>query len=116
METLGISKTAHDHVDLLAPQLRLNTLQSTLQAKPEVDFLGRCSRGNVTSEFRHGLDGLDPLVDVTLEGVEEGTVIELLGRKVGDARSCTRCASLFNDALDNRMDDEMRLRNLHILL
>ena len=62
------------------------------------------------------MDGLDPLVDVTLEGVEEGTVIELLGRKVGDARSCTRCASLFNDALDNRMDDEMRLRNLHILL
>ena len=98
METLGISKTAHDHVDLLAPQLRLNTLQSTLQAKPEVDFLGRCSRGNVTSEFRHGLDGLDPLVDVTLEGVEEGAVAEKLRWQVGYRRSRIRRSCLFRRA------------------
>lgn len=116
METLGIPKTVHNHIDLLAPELRLDAFESTFQAEPEVNLLRCRSRGDVTSELGHGLDGLDPLIDMALQGVEEGAVVQLLGRYIGDTRPGTGCASLLYYALDDRVNDEMRLWNLDILL
>lgn len=87
MESFSVSETIHDHVNLFAAELRLDAFQCPLQTEPKVDLLRRSPRANVASELGDRLNGLDPLVDVTLEGVEEGTIVELLRRNIGDTRS-----------------------------
>ena len=56
------------------------------------------------------------MVDVTLESVEEGAIVELLGGNVGDAWPCTICAGLFDNTLDERVNDEVGLRYFDVLL
>lgn len=86
MESLRVPETIHDHVDLLTPELGLNAFKCALQTEPEVDLLRRGSGANIASELGDGLDRLDPLIDMALKGVEEGTIVELLRRNVGDTR------------------------------
>ena len=39
VETFCIAETFHDHSDLVAPELRVDTLEGTLHAQPKVDLL-----------------------------------------------------------------------------
>ena len=64
MISLRVPKTVHDHQDVLAAKLGLDTFESSLQTEPEVDLLRSCPRRHIPAQLRHGLDRLDPLVYV----------------------------------------------------
>ena len=65
----------HDHPNLLTPQLRLDPLQRSLQIQTKINLLRRSPARHVPIQFRHGLYGLDPRVDVCMEGVQERRVV-----------------------------------------
>ena len=116
VESLCISETFHDHGDLLAAELCIDAFKSALHTEPKVDFLRSRARSDIASELGYRLNRLYPLVDVTLEGVEERAVIEKLRWDIGDVWSRPGGAGLFDDTLDDGVDDEMRLWNLDVLL
>ena len=62
MKPLRIPQTIHGHINLLNPQLRLNSLQRSLQTQTKVNLLRRCPTRYVPIELRHGLYGFDPRV------------------------------------------------------
>ena len=69
MELLYIPQCIHDHLHLLAPQLRIYPLQCPLEVQPEVDILECRVGGDVSRELGHRLDGFDPRIDVRVERV-----------------------------------------------
>lgn len=73
--SLRISEAFHHHVHLIAAQLCLNTLQCPFKTQPEINLLRRGTRGNITRELGNRLDSLDPYVDVSVQSVEERTIV-----------------------------------------
>lgn len=50
--------------------------------------LGGGPRPDVACQLRDSLDGLDPQINVAVQGVQERAVIQQLGRYEGDLCSC----------------------------
>jgi hypothetical protein len=61
---------------LLTPQLHLNPFQRPLQTQSKINLLGCSPKHHVLIELCHGLYGLDSRVDVRVQGVEEGVVVD----------------------------------------
>jgi hypothetical protein len=66
----------HCEGDLLALELSLDAFEGVLHTEPEIDLLGGCTGRDVSGKFGHGLDFLDPRIDVGLELVEKQGVGE----------------------------------------
>lgn len=71
-----------------------DTFEGAFEAEPEIDFLGCSTRGDVPRKFGDGLDGFNPGVDVSVEGVEEGAVVKEFRRDMRDIGAYTRSLSL----------------------
>ena len=82
----------------------------------KVDFLRGSPGSDIYTQFRHGLDRLDPLIHVRTLGIQEIAVIQELRRNVIDGGSCGFRLSLFNGLLDYGVDDRVRFWNLDVLL
>jgi hypothetical protein len=78
VKTLGVLENVEGERDLVAAELRLDTLNRVLHADPKVDLLRRRAGGHVARELGDTLDLLDPRVDVALQLVEE--------RRLGEKR------------------------------
>jgi hypothetical protein len=79
MKPPSIPQAIHHHVHLLTPQLAFDPLQCPFQTEPEIDFLRGRTGGDLAGEAGDALDGFDPLVDVSMQGIEECVVVESFG-------------------------------------
>jgi len=75
MKTFCISQTFHDHVHFFAPQLILNAFQRPFERKPKIDLLGCGARRDIAIKLGHCLDGLDPCIDMRMQGIEESAIV-----------------------------------------
>jgi hypothetical protein len=74
--------------------LWLDVFQCPLQTQPKVDLLGGRSRSDIAGEFRDRLGGLDPCIDVPMQGGEEAAVVSRLRGDVGNIGPCPSCVCL----------------------
>ena len=111
-----VPKTVHDHENVLATKLCFDAFESSFQTEPEVDLLGGCPRSHISTQFRHGLDRFDPLVNVRMQGVQECAVAQEFLGDVVDAGSRSVALSLFDGFLNYGVNDQVRFWNLDVLL
>jgi len=76
MIPLRFPKAVHDHENVLTTKLGFDAFKSSLQTEPEVDLLRGCPRRYIPTQFRYGLDRLDPLIHVRMQDVQESTVAQ----------------------------------------
>ncbi len=83
---------------------------------PKIDLLRSRPRRYVSGQLCYGLDGLDPSIHVCLERIEEGAVAQCARGDLVNIWTDSVGMRLFYSALDDRVDDEVSLRNFDIFV
>lgn len=116
VEALGVLEDVERELDGFALELLLDALERLLHAEPEVDLLTRRAARDVAAQLGHGLDLLDPAVDLALQAVEEGRVGEEGDVNHVDGRASAARLGLRHGCGNGGMDREDNVRDLDVLL